>query len=133
MSAHSVVYPPAEPPLIDEAFRVGFAGVGQVEGGCDAVLRVDDAPLAGQQVAVVGSEPGAAAVVHIHDGDAARRPVLDAQVQRAAGRTGRAAVAEHDQRRKAPRRRLDGGVRGPEAKRVRLPCRGAVEGDQSRH
>ena len=86
-----------------QALGVGQAAVGQVACAGHAILDVDDAPLAFQQVAVGASEAGAAAVVHVEHGEAAAGPELGRQFQGAGCHPGRAAVADHDQRRQFAR------------------------------
>ena len=82
--------------------RVDPALLGQPAGGGLAVLDVGDAPGVAQQVAVGAAEAGGAAVVHVDDGEAPRRPVLDAQPQARAWRRGRTTVDHHEQRRALP-------------------------------
>src|SRR6266516_5167084 len=49
----------------------------------DAIVDVDDAPIALQTVAVRTTESGASAVVHVEHRNAAARPILNAQIERA--------------------------------------------------
>ena len=65
----------------------------------DAVVDVDDAPVAVESLAVGAAKAGAAAVIHVEHRDAAARPVLDAEVERRGGGRGRATMALDEQRR----------------------------------
>src|SRR5215211_2116484 len=82
--------------------RVDVAPVGQVAGGGDAVVDVDDPPLAVQATPVGAAVAGGAAVVDVHHGDAPAGEELVADVQGAGDPGGGAAVAGHDQRRPLP-------------------------------
>src|SRR5581483_7334621 len=65
----------------------------------DAVLDVDDTPRAEEPFAIVASETGAAAIVHVEHCDAAAGPELVAQRERARRAAGWPAVHLHDKRR----------------------------------
>ena len=67
--------PDDEPRAVDETFR------GQVSSGIDTVVHVDDAPLASKSLAVRTAIAGAAAVVHVDDGEPPRGPELGGQVE----------------------------------------------------
>src|SRR5579859_5826760 len=60
-----------------EAPSINFALARQVAGGADAVLRVDDAPLAVEPLAVRAPEATAAAVVHVDDAKTPTGPELE--------------------------------------------------------
>src|SRR5262249_15409478 len=65
----------------------------------EAIVDVDAAPTQLQPVAVGAAKPGAAAVVHVEHGDAAARPILNAQIERARRGGRRSAVALDEKRR----------------------------------
>src|SRR5262249_47865777 len=67
-------------------------------GAVEAVVDVDDAPVAMQPVAIGAAEAAAAAVVDVKHRDAAARPVLGGETEAARCRRGRAAMALHQQR-----------------------------------
>src|SRR5262245_4804711 len=77
-----------DPPLRCEEPRAG-----------DAIVDVDHAPTQLQTVAVGAAEPGASAVVHVEHRNAAARPVLNAQIERARGGRRWPAVALDEKRR----------------------------------
>src|SRR5262249_29949619 len=70
-----------DPPLRCEEPRAG-----------DAIVDVDHAPTQLQTVAVGAAEPGASAVIHVEHRNAAARPRLNPQVERAPGGPRGAAV-----------------------------------------
>ena len=82
-----------EPPAVDVAARDQEARRG------DDVVDVDDAPAAGEALAVGAAVAGRAAVVDVDDREAAAGPELARQRQRGVGRAGRAAMARDQQRR----------------------------------
>src|SRR6202011_2241109 len=65
----------------------------------DAVVDVDNAPIAVQALAIGPAEAGAPAVIDIEHRDAATGPELRGQIERARGRAGGTAVALDQQRR----------------------------------
>ena len=60
-----------------QAVAVDFAAFGQIARAVDAIVDVDDAPLAVEPFAIRAAVAGAAAVVHVEHGDAAAGPVLN--------------------------------------------------------
>src|SRR5918996_1615476 len=84
---------------IGEPALVCHAGGHQVACGVQAVLDVDLAPAAVQALAIGAAVAGAAAVVDVAQGKAARGPELVGKAQLARGRAGRAAMALDDQGR----------------------------------
>src|SRR5690606_8034176 len=80
-----------------QALGVDPAPLGQPPGGGLTVVDVDDAPRAAQLVAVVAAIAGGPAVVDVDDGEPPAGPVLDAQLEHGARRSGRATVDDHDQ------------------------------------
>src|SRR5262249_30667362 len=80
-----------DPPLRCEEPRAG-----------DAIVDVDHAPTQLQTVAVGAAEPGASAVVHVEHRNAAARPVLNAQIERAPGGRRWPARAPDEERRAPP-------------------------------
>src|SRR5262244_237347 len=77
-----------DPPLRRQEPRAG-----------DAIVDVDHAPIQLQTVAVGAAEAGASAVVHVEHRDAAARPILNAQIERARCGGRRSAVALDEKRR----------------------------------
>src|SRR5206468_3414493 len=77
----------------DAARRVGETAAGQESRAVDGVVHIHDAPVPIEQLAVRAPVAGAAAVIHVEDGNPAARPILDPQVQRAGGGGGRSAMA----------------------------------------
>src|SRR5690606_5636250 len=90
-----------------ETCRVDQPLVRQRLGAGDAVLHVDDAPFAVQAGAVRAAIAGAAAVVHVEDGEAPAGPELPRHAERRRRRPGRPAVALHDQGRQLALRRRE--------------------------
>ena len=84
--------------------------VRQIIGAGDAILNVDDTPLALQLFTVFPPISGAAAVIDIEDRKAAAGPVLNREAERATGRGRWAAVAFYDQRGFFRCRRLPVGI-----------------------
>ena len=78
---------------------IGFSLVHEKASRIDAVLQVDDAPLAVQPLAVGASVAGRSSVVDVDDGETSTRPELRVQAEHRARARRRAAVAHHDQRR----------------------------------
>ena len=100
-----------------EALAVDDPLLGEPAGAGDAVVDVDDAPLALEALAVVAAVAGRAAVVDVEDREAAAREQLDASAaKRGRGLRGRAAMARDDERRqlarRAPRRPVRRAGRG---------------------
>ena len=60
----------------EETIRIRSAFLDEVASGVHAVLEIDDAPHPVQPLAIGAAVPGRAAVVDVHHGEAARRPVL---------------------------------------------------------
>ena len=81
------------PVAVDQAFS------GEEIRRGTAILHVDDPPPATEPVAIPPSEPGAAAMVHVDDGEAAARPELHRQPQVRLGHRRRTSVDHHHQRR----------------------------------
>src|SRR5438874_10402732 len=100
--------------------RVGLTLLGEVARGCDAVLPVDLAPAPVEQAPIAAAEPGAAAVVDVHDPDAALCPEQELRRERGASVAGRAAVADDPPGRALARRPLGPFVRGRVVERVRF-------------
>ena len=125
--------------------RIGVAPADQVAGSRDAIVDVDDPPLAVEPAPVLAAVAGAPAVVHVHDGDAAAGQELPGEIERGQRVRRGAAMRQHDERRAFPlgrdelgvRRRVEQGVRGPlpgrrELDRLGLRDRPRVEGDRAR-
>ena len=93
-----------EPPRVRLALR------DQETGRRQAVQHVDLAPAAVQPLAIGTPVAGAAAVVDVAHGKAARGPELGREAQLRRGAAGRPAMALHDQRRQFARRRAVIGV-----------------------
>ena len=77
---------------------VRAAGLGEVQRARDAVLDVDHSPLAVESLAIRAAVAGAPPVVDVEDREAAARPELDGRVKGVGGRSGRASVAEDEER-----------------------------------
>src|SRR5205085_10204986 len=73
---------------------VGAALAGEEPGRVDAVLPVDLAPAPVQEPPVLAAEPGAAAVVHVDDADAALREELRREIEAGSAVSGRAALTD---------------------------------------
>ena len=104
-----------------ETVAVHFALSHEVERGVDAVVDIHDAPLSVESTPVLGSVAGAAAVVHVHNGDAATGPVLVRQAQRCRGAARRSAVADDQKRGLFPVRGLR-SLDSEQGSRGRGPC-----------
>ena len=85
----------------DQALTIGQAAFDQVARAGDAIIDIDDAPLALERVAISPAEAAAAAVIDVQHAEAAAGPVLGRQLQCIARHAGRTAVADHDHRRQA--------------------------------
>jgi hypothetical protein len=94
----------------DGAVGVGVTSVGEERRDVDAVLYVQDAPVAVEVGAVGAAVAGATPVVDVDDGEAAAREELDAQFQPDTRVAGRTRVRLHDQRWSLPGWSSDGVV-----------------------
>ena len=83
----------------DHALAVDQPSLRQEPGSVDAVVDVDDAPVALETVAIGAAEAGAAAVVHVEHRNAAAGPVVCRETERTRRGGGRAAMALDEQRR----------------------------------
>ena len=70
----------------------------QIVRTVDAVVHIDNPPVAVQALAISPSITGAASIVHVQNGKAAARPVLNPQIKRGLRGRGRSAVTFDDQR-----------------------------------
>ena len=103
----------------DEPLGIGLALLDEVARRVDAVVEVDDPPLPVQPLAVRAPVPRRAAVVDVHDGEAATRPELGAEAEDRRRAPCRPAVALDDERRTLSVRCLEVRVRGRIEERVR--------------
>src|SRR6516165_7797595 len=81
-----------------DAHRIDALCLGEALRAVDAILDVNNAPLAAQQVAIFPAVAAAAAVVDIEHCDSAARPELDKRFERIPGGRGGTAVTFHEQR-----------------------------------
>ncbi len=94
----------------DQAVAVDPSALRQPLGAVDAVLHVDDTPLAVEAMPIGPAVARAAAVVDVQHGKTAAGPVLDRQPEADAGRARRTAVTNDDQRRRLTIRVLELGI-----------------------
>src|SRR5262249_47187905 len=83
----------------DRPLPVGPTLLHDILGAVNAVVDVDDAPVEVQPIAVFAAVAGAAAVVHVENGNAAAGPKLNAKVKCTPRGGGGSAMTFHDQRR----------------------------------
>src|SRR6185503_16705152 len=83
----------------DESLRIGLALRDQVSRRVHRVFDVNDAPLAIQTLSIRAAVPGTPTIVHVGDREAARRPVLNCDIEPRRRRRRRAAVADDNERR----------------------------------
>ena len=95
-----------------EFVAIGLALVGKIPGGVGGVGHVDDAPGIAEAIAVLAAVAGAAAVVHVAHGEAARGPELRRQPELGSRGRGGAAVNEHQEWRCFARWAAEIAVRG---------------------
>src|SRR5215472_15245649 len=108
------------------AHRINALRLGEALRAVDAVLDVNNAPLAPQQVAIFPAVAAAAAVVDIEHSDSAAGPELDKRFERTPGGRGGTAVTFHEQRWPFSRsrrvvgigRRIEQAVRSAAAARI---------------
>ena len=90
---------PGAATLNGDLVLVGQPLADQILRRVDAVIDIDDTPLALEPFAIRPAVARTAAVVHIDKGEATAGEVLDAHAEGRVGRAGWPAVAAHDQRR----------------------------------
>ena len=78
---------------------IDLAAGDQIVRPVDAVVHIDNPPVAVQALPIGPPITGAAPIVHVQNGKAAARPVLNAKIKRRLRGRGRSAVAFDDQRR----------------------------------
>ena len=81
-----------------QSVSVGEMLMDEVQGSVGAIVHIDDAPVAVEQLTICPPVANAAAVVDVDYGESARGPILNGQVQRAGRGPGRSAVAQGQQR-----------------------------------
>ena len=84
-------------PFDGDLIGMGSTRLDQRLGRCRTVAHIDNPPALIESRSVLPPEAGGSPVVHIDNAPAAGSPVLDAQLQAAAGHGGRPAVAFHQQ------------------------------------
>ena len=77
---------------------VNFTAGNKVAHPVHAVINVNNSPLTVKSLAIRASIAGAAAVIHVEDGDTAARQVLNLQIERRRSRPGWSTMANNNQR-----------------------------------
>ena len=82
-----------------QSLSIDLAAFYEIAGAIDTVVHIDNTPVAVQALAIGSPIATTAAIVHVQNGKAATRPVLNAQIKRGLRGRGRSAVAFDNQRR----------------------------------
>src|SRR5579871_2797504 len=79
-------------------FGIDYSFTSQITSNILAILNIGDSPLQFQHISVGPPIPRATAIVHISDDETTARPILNVEVERAAGRACRSTVTFDEQR-----------------------------------